>query len=384
MSTITKKQVEQLAQFQNNLCISIYFPTHQFGDEVKQGLDRTVLKNKIRQIDNELEEKGISKSDIDQLTKPIQKLYDDTNFWSHQTDGLAIFVSNGFFETYHLPRTVREIHSISDRFHLVPMITQLEPAGNYFVLTLDLKNIALYRVSKSEIHNVTDEVKDLPVRIEDVVGEDHEQHIQFRTQQAGVGQAMFHGQGGGKDDRRQEILQFFRSVNEQLIPVLRTEDIPLMLFGQEYLFSIYQEANEYKRLLDKQVAIHAGGLNEEEIHQKSWELMRPVLLKTKEEKISDFKRLHGTGTTATDIKAVLLSAVEGRVDTLFVPREDDLYGTYNAKENTVTVDDSADSTKPSLINLAVIHTFLNGGNIYSMDRVELPDNKSRVNALLRY
>lgn len=384
MSTISKKQVEQLAQFESDLCVSIYLPTHQYGEEVRQGIDRTVLKNKLSEVNARLEEMGKSKSEIEELTKPIQKLYDNSNFWNHQTDGLAIFASNGFFETYHLPRTVREIHSISDRFHLVPMVTQLEPAGNYFVLTLDLNNIALYRVSKTEIHNVTDEVKDLPIRIEDVMDDDNEQHMQFRTQQAGVGQAMFHGQGVGKDDRKQVILQFFRSINEKLIPLLRSEEIPLMLFGQDYLFSTYQEANEYQGLLENHVALHAGDIDQTEIHEKSWELIRPILLKEKENKISDFKRLHGTGSTATDIKSVILTAVEGRVDTLFVPRDEDLYGTYNKKDNTVTVDDSPDSTKPSLINLAVIQTFLKGGSIYSMDRKELPDKESRVNALLRY
>ncbi len=200
MSTIAKKQVEQLAQFKNDLCISIYLPTHQFGEEVRQGIDRTVLKNKLSEISTRLEEMDKSKSEIEELTKPIQKLYDDSSFWNQQTDGLAIFASKGFFETYHLPRTVREIHSISDRLHIVPMVTQLEPSGDYFILRIDLNNIALYRASKSEI--VTDEVKDLPIRIEDVLDDDNEQHMQFRTQQAGVGQAMFHGQGGGKDDRR--------------------------------------------------------------------------------------------------------------------------------------------------------------------------------------
>src|SRR5699024_2435322 len=199
---------------------------------------------------------------IDELTQPIQKLYEDTNIYNHQTAGLAIFLSENLFETFHLPRTVRKIVSISDRFHVIPMITQLEPAGDYFILAADLKNTAFYRASKTEIQNITEEIDDFPVQLEDVVGYDLDQdHLQFRTQQAGPGQALYHGQGAGKDSRKSEILQFMRGLNDKLITYLRKENIPLIFFGQEYLFPIYQEANQYQHLLKDCVAMHPGNLN---------------------------------------------------------------------------------------------------------------------------
>src|SRR5690625_633701 len=224
----------------------------------------------------------MTKRKIDELTQPIQKLYGDTNFWNHQTDGLAVFASEGFFETFHLPRTVRKIVSISDRFHVIPMITQLEPAGDYLVLAVDLKNTALYRASKTSINNITDEIEDLPLRLEDVVGYDlTEDHLQFRTQQAGPGHSLYHGQGAGKDNRKSDILQFMRGLNEKLISYLRSENIPLIFFGQEYLFPIYQEANQYQGLLKDYVAMHPGNISIKEIHNKTWEVIRPVRKSTR-------------------------------------------------------------------------------------------------------
>lgn len=385
MATTKKEQVERLAQHTSEICISVYLPTHRFGDDVVQGKDKTVLKNQLREIYSRLGDRGIPKRKIDELTQPIQKLYEDTNFWNHQTDGLAIFLSENLFETFHLPRTVRKIVSISDRFHVIPMITQLEPAGDYFILAADLKNTAFYRASKTEIQNITEEIDDFPVQLEDVVGYDLDQdHLQFRTQQAGPGQALYHGQGAGKDSRKSEILQFMRGLNDKLITYLRKENIPLIFFGQEYLFPIYQEANQYQHLLKDCVAMHPGNLNIKEIHDKTWEVIRPVLIQTRDDKISEFHRHHGTGRTVTDIKSILRMAVQGRVDTLFVPRDDDLYGTYDMDSNEVEVDDTPESPHPSLINIAAIYTFLQGGNIYAMNRTELPDEKSRANALLRY
>lgn len=385
MTTTRKEKVEQLAQYSDEICISLYLPTHRYGDAVVQGKDKTVLKNQLREVFTRLSDRGIPKRKIEELTQPIQKLYGDTNFWNHQTDGLAIFASENFFETFHLPRTVRNIISISDRFHVIPMITQLEPAGDYLVLALDLKNSALYRASKTGINNITDEIEDFPRQLEDVVGYDlTPDHLQFRTQQAGPGQALYHGQGAGKDSRKSEILQFMRGVNEKLIPYLRSENIPLVFFGQEYLFPIYQEANQYQGLLKKYVALHPANLSIKEIHDKTWEVIRPVLIQKREEKITEFKRHHGTGRTVTSIGSILRTAVQGRIDTLFVPRDNDLYGTFDMNTNEVTVDDSPDSPHPSLINIAAIYTFLQGGNIYAMNRDELPDEKSRANALLRY
>lgn len=380
-----KELVEQLAQHTNEICISIYLPTHRYGDAVVQGKDKTVLRNRMREIQAQLANRGMHKREIDKLILPLKRLYEDTNFWNHQTDGLAVFLSDGFFETYHLPRTVRHILSISDRFHVIPMITQLEPAGDYLILAADLKNSALYRASKTQIKNITGEIEDFPVRLEDVVGyELDEDHLQFRTQQAGPGQALYHGQGAGKDNRKTEILQYMRGVNDKLISYLRKENIPLIFFGQEYLFPIYQEANQYNGLLENSVAMHPGNLAPKDIHERTWELVRPILIQTRDGKIADFKQHHGTGRTVTDIKSILRTALQGRVDTLFVPRDDDLYGTYDPETNEVEVDDDPDSIQPSLINIAAIYTFLQGGNIYSMDRMELPDKKSRANALLRY
>src|SRR5699024_4911169 len=134
-------------------------------------------------------------------------------------------------------------------------------------------------------------------------------------------------------------------------------------------------------LLKNSVAMHPGNLTAKDIHEKTWELVRPILIQTRDGKIADFKRHHGTGRTVTDIKSILRTAVQGRVDTLLVPRDDDLYGTYDPETNEVEVDDQPDSIQPSLINIAAIHTFLQGGNIYAMNRAELPDKKSRANAL---
>src|SRR5690625_7920570 len=93
MTTTRKEKVEQLAQYSGENCISLYLPTHRYGDAVVQGKDKTVLKNQLREVYSRLSDRGIPKRKLDELTRPIKKLKVDTHFWNHLTDGLARFDS---------------------------------------------------------------------------------------------------------------------------------------------------------------------------------------------------------------------------------------------------------------------------------------------------
>lgn len=72
--------------------------------------------------------------------------------------------------------------------------------GTYFVLTLELENIHFYECSRYTISEI--EIKDIvPSQMEEVVGFEFEQkNLQFRNEQKG--QALFHGQGAGEDDKK--------------------------------------------------------------------------------------------------------------------------------------------------------------------------------------
>src|SRR5690625_7980350 len=116
--------------------------------------------------------------------------------------------------------------------------------------------------------------------------------------------------------------------------------------------------------------MHPGNISNKEIHNKTWEVIRPVLIQKREDKSTEFKRHHGTGRTVTSIGAILRTAVQGGIDTLFAPRDNDLYGTLDMNTNEAVVDDSLDSPHPSLVNIAATCTFRQEGHIYAMNRDE--------------
>ena len=84
--------------------------------------------------------------------------------------------------------------------------------------------------------------------------DDPEQQLQFHTgapRGDGRQTAVFHGQGGAKENAKDDILEYFRQIDQGLHPVLRDERAPLVLAGVDYLHPIYRQANTYPHLLDQ-------------------------------------------------------------------------------------------------------------------------------------
>lgn len=384
MAKVTRALIEEIAAFTGKFCISIYIPTHRYGEEVQKGKDALVLKNALSQVVDRLAEAGMRSQEIESYTTPIRGLIQNPVFWSNQKEGLAVFLGENYFETVQLNTTVPKIQWISDHFYLRPLITHYKPKWEFYVLALDLQNIALYHATNSEIENINAHHPDLPTQIEDVVSvDDREAGLQFRTQHGPLGNASYHGHGGGKEVKKKEIQQFFRAINNQLIGFLRSEKKPLVIISQEYLYPIYKEINEYNKLLDKFVPLHPAGKREMDIHNKAWELINPQYLEDRDLKIKNFKQLHGTGKTSTNIRKIVQIARQGRVDTLFIAENKDILGYYNKDTDEVIVEEMPETRKTSLVNDAAIHTFLANGDVYQLNQSEMPDDHKPVNVVMR-
>ncbi len=384
MAKLTRALIEELSAFAGEFCISIYLPTHRYGEAVKKGKDTIVLKNAINEIRDQLTETGMGPRKVESLTAPIRKLLEEPIFWNNQKDGLAVFAGENYFETVQLNTTMPKIQWVADHFYLTPLITHLEPKWEFFVLALDMKNVALYQANNTEIENITSQHPNLPIQMTDVVSEDNRSTgLQFRSQADTHGEATYHGHGGGKEVKKKEILQFFRGVNESLIQFLREQNKPLIILSQEYLFPVYKEANEYKNLLDEYIPRHPAEAKPGEIHDKAWALMQPRFMAERALEIKEFNQFHGTGNTSTDIQAIVRAARQGRVHTLFLAEGKDILGYYDKANDEVIIKEMPWTRKNSLFNDIAVHTFLAGGNVYELKQHEMPDNKLPVNAIIR-
>ncbi len=384
MALITKKEIEELEGIHSESCISIFIPTHRADEEVLKGKDTLKLKNQLKEVRNKLENEEMGPREIDTLIAPIQELLDESGFWRHQSDGLAIFRSDSFFKKYTLPVYFEAFNYVANRFYLKPLLPMFTGDGNFYVLALELEEVKLYEQTRHSIAEVV--VDDLiPSRMEDRVGYDYEpKSLQYKSQADAQGRAMYHGHAEGDRDRKNEIARYFRAIDKGLMTLLKDDNVPMIVASQDYLFSIYKEENSYQYLLDDPINCNLSETDKFLLHEMAWEKVAPIFDEERKEKVETFKQYDGTGRTSSEIEQVVPAALEGKIDTLFVQNNADIWGIYDPEKRHVRVDEEPLPSSVSLLNKAAIKIFLNGGKVYLLEKDEMPNPNSKVNALYRY
>jgi len=385
MTLITKKEISDLHSTTQDTCISIFIPTHRGGKKVLEAEDPLALKNQLKEVKHKLEAKGLNADSITKFTEPIQKLIDDSSFWREQSDGLALFIADGIFHKYTLPVYFQDFNYVSNAFYLKPLMPMFAGDGNFFLLSLNRDDVKLYECTQ---HSFTEyDIEDLiPETKQDRVGFDYEEkHLQFRSSASGSGQAMYHGQEAATGKRKNEIKKYFRAINDGLAEIFKDETMPLLMVAQTPLFDIYKEVNTYSHMLEDNLVVDFSSSDMFDIHEFAWEHMEPVFEQPHQDHIAKFMEHQGKGTTAIGMDKILPAAMNGQIEALFCENNADVFGTYSKKDNVIKVSEGDDdSTTVSLMNLAAIQTFLNDGDVYLMEKEDMPNPNAKVNALYRY
>lgn len=385
MSMITKQDIMDLSKVQNERCVSIFIPTHRVGEETLKGTDAINLKNHVKVIKKNLKEEGLDEREIDKFLNPITELINDSSFWRHQKEGLAVFLSDGFFKKYILPFTVDEYTYISKEFYLKPLIPLFNTEESFHILTLKLDEVKFYEADKFSI--TEKDINDLvPSRLEDTVGYDYEQKsFQFRSEQGRKSEGMFHGHGDNEGDTKSEVFRFFREIDKGLSPILnQNSKAPLVICCQDHYCPIYKEANTYSNLYPQHLRSNPADLSDQELHKKASELLEPFFNKGRTARIERYLDSLSTSKTSNSIEEILPATLAGRVDALFINKDSDLFGTYDAARDKVSFKNVNSVPTTSLTNFAAIKVFEQGGKVYISEPDDMPDKSSEISALFRY
>ena len=381
---INESEFKKLADYEHGTCVSIFIPTQRGGKEVLEGKNKKHLHSEWTQIKKKLKEADLSEASIEKIGKPIQELLDNRDFWRHQSDGLAIFASPDFFEYYTVPVNFEAYHYISEEFYVKPLVPAMTGDAKFNILAIQLEDVKLYEASRYSIAQV--EIDDLaPSQLEERVGYDYkERALQFRTQGEGGEKTQFHGHGGSERDEKTEIKQFFRAVDQGIKNYLQKQELPLVVFCQDYLFPIYKEANTYNHLYEKVVPGNPNDTDMLGIHKKALEVFEPVLNENRDKKIEKYAELSSTENTTSALSDIIAAVHQGKVDTLFIENRAEVWGKYHEDEMKVEFSENPDDGNISLLNLAAKKTIEMGGKVYLVEHEFMPQKKSKMNALLRF
>lgn len=381
---ITQKDLHILTHTREPYCISIYLPTHTTGEEVLQGRDAQALDVELRKIRKSLEDIGLTPQQIAKRLDPLEELREDGAFWREQAGGLAIFATEDWMKAFRLPTSFRPEFRLANHFYIVPLTAELGDAREFYLLALELERIRLFRGSRHGMEEISVSGR-IPDRMEDRVGYDYEEKgLQFRSQHQAHSAAGYHGHDEADRDRKNEIQRFFRSVDKGLLPLLREAPAPLLIASQEYLASIYREVTSYQPVLDEILTANLSEVSDPELWEQALGVINPIFDREQQEKWARFEEFHGSGKATGQMDRILMAALEGKVDALFVNREAELRGTFDPDTRTMKVVSDPGPFDESLVNLAVNRTLEQGGTVYLIEPEDLPKGSDTAVALFRY
>src|SRR6056297_1851360 len=95
---------KNLAETHEPLCLSVYVPTFRAGKGVKEQYAQKELKNVIKQVRKLLIDRKLNDNEAEVFLRPLINLLDEKDFWTNQSDGLAIFYnSENNIELFEVP-----------------------------------------------------------------------------------------------------------------------------------------------------------------------------------------------------------------------------------------------------------------------------------------
>lgn len=387
MDILEQKDLKRLVEISGAWCVSLYMPAHRVGCEQQQ--DSIRLKNLVAQAKEKLIDYGVDKSKVQEMMRPVDLMVTDTDYWQHQSDGLAVFLSSDFSRIFRLPANFDELVVVSKNFHIKPLLPLLNGNGQFHILALSLNKIRLFLGNRDFINEM--ELPDMPTSMEEALYmDDPKKHLDFHTGTRNSGNhgnqpAMFHGQGKQSDNDEKNILQYFQRVNDGLKRLMDDESIPMVLAGVDYLLPIYHNANSYAGLMADGLTGNPDEMRAAELHQRAWKLVEPIFGKGKSEAIKQFRQLHGkqSDRVSVELKTVVKAAKYGQVDTLFIPLSIQRWGRFEQEDDRVKLDENLGHQNEDLFNFAATQTILNAGQVYALQPGDMPGDEELA-AIFRY
>jgi hypothetical protein len=385
MDLLSRMDLKSLMKEHDHACVSLFMPAHRVGTDVQQ--DPIRYRNLLNEAEERLIKSGMRKSDAQNYLTSARNLLNDPLFWQHQSDGLAVFISQDELQTYRLPLDFDELVVVAKRFHVKPLFPLFSSDSRFYILALSQNEIRIMEGTRFNVDEI--DVEDIPENLAKALQwDDPEAHLQFHTAEGpstggSAPETIYHGHGGSAEkEAKTNILRYFQKVDAGLKSVLAEETAPLILAGVDYLLPLYRDANSYRNLMETSIPGNPEELSANELHRRAWEILEPHYRQEQEAASERYAQLRETERASDELDEIVPAAYYGRVDQLFIPIGVEVWGNFDQQSGKLEVHVDSDTSK-DLLNIAATYTFLNGGKVFALAPDELPDSSTAA-AIFRY
>lgn len=373
------------------VAVSLYLPTQTHGRETRQ--NPIMLKNLLRLAAEALAARNVADAEVEALLAPAADLVEDYDFWQHQDQGLAIFLSDAGIQMHKLPIAVPERAVTGAAFHIAPLLPLQERDAVFVVLTLTADATQAWLGTRFGLAAL--DVPDLPASIEAL---DNDTDYEGPLQSHGFGRPNTGGQSMPKTQvygdspeewRKGRLVDFARRAGAALAAYLARDPKPVVVVADAEIGGHVRNDAALAPLVAGFVEINPATLNEDALHTAVSKVTGPLQAKAVDDALERLGTLLGRGdaTASLDPAHITAAAEEGRVGQLFLAREQVLRGASDP--DSATEPEAAtepDATLPGPLDhldKAARLTLSNGGDVWLVSQDRLPEGTGAA-AVLRY
>jgi hypothetical protein len=347
--------------------VSLYVPT----DPVSSGhVERIALRNLAAEARRQLDDVGAPKADVEAIDASLEELEADGVFWRYQARSLAVFATPQALTSFRLPNRLSELAAVSDRFHVKPLLRAVTFPQFAYVLALAEGSVRLIE-ALPDAPPFEVRVPDLPSDAASAAG------------MASIADRAPRGALQGAEGQKVRLRQYARQVDQALRPLLRGQDVPLVLAAAEPIESIYRSVSTSTRLAAEGIPGNPETTPDAELVAQA----RTVLDGLHAAELADVRERYAErgsqGRAAADVTDVARAATFGAVDTVLVDIDDVVPGSIDEETGAVIFAEDDDAVAYGVVDEIARRAWLTGGRVLAVRREDVPGG-GPVAAILRY
>jgi hypothetical protein len=325
---------------------------------------------------------GMDEAEARKFLRPILELPKQSK-WKQRGKGLAIFHSRQMSVDYWLDVSLEQACIIRQSFFVKPMLALQRTPLHFFVLAISRNQVRLLKANSNGFERLNP--RDLPKNMKQALnlqGADRGEQVHSAMHAAlGKEAGVFHGQGGHRDTLKEELIEYFRVIDDAIKPALREATSPLILAGVDYELALYRHVCDSPLLSHEQLCGSFDHLDDRQLYAAALPLARVFGEESQRRAIARYMNQADTCFASDDLEEIMVAAHNGRLDLLLVKSGHDIFGRYDVETKSI---EPVDETGPDfdLVEEAIEHCITHGGEVYAVDD-EL-SSPSPMHAIVRY
>lgn len=378
MHPVSRDELRKLATHSGIPLVSVFLPLHGTSAGAQQ--DPAQLRNLLREAEERMRRADVEPKVIEALIKPARATEEELG-GAVEAKGLALFCGNDFFRRLRSPLPLGPLCAVGARFHVKPLIPQIEGDGHFFVLALSQNQVRLLRCSRYDAEDV--EPPGMPTSLAEVQALD-EFRIERQSHTARASDnPIGHGHVENAPDSKPQLLRYFQQVDHAVTGLLANSRAPLILAAVDYEQAIYREASKYGHLVREGIPGNPEHVPIAVLADKGRVIARPILDTPLQQALAEFAEFAGGPRASIDLSEIVAAAKGGRVWRLFVASDRELWGTYDDEAERAWNRETPQARDEDLLNLAAVHGLLTGADVFAMREDQVPGNTA-ISAVMRY